>query len=319
MITKRNTYIILCIICLISLIFLQAILGDTPVPKELKLDVNKEKLIASPYAYLVSLFAMFYLALILAGVANLILFIARKIRNLPFIEAYAERRQFPLSEERASKLLFYILAFVLLAQFSEIFIYTHKKIFNTPGIFLLLNFALEVGVSLIVIKHLSSRWLDFHCKKKDIAIIFRVYSSMLVFIIAAAIFNNFLLEKIGIKAAPNPAITFFLNLKSKPLIVLLLSQVVLIGPLAEELFFRGFIYKLLRTKFNFLAAGFWTSSFFALLHRTPQDILPLFLISIILCYIYEKTQNILSPIMLHCAHNTLNISLLLLLKDFIKA
>jgi len=129
--------------------------------------------------------------------------------------------------------------------------------------------------------------------------------------------NNFFLEKFGIETTTNPAIELFLKIKSAFLFSLLLLQIVFFGPLVEELFFRGFIYKLLRKKYGFLLSATSSSLLFAALHRSSQDAFPLVILAIILCYVYEKTNNIASPILFHIIHNSLNASFLLLVKILI--
>jgi membrane protease YdiL (CAAX protease family) len=317
--SKRNTYAFFTLFCLITIIALPSFFYSTPQSiKESKWGIDTNALVKSPQARILFSLTSIYLSLICIGVANIAIFFIRKYHKQPLLRHAAEEKQFTLSEEKTSKLIFYATTFVLLVQLLEIFVYANKITTNTVSLALFLNCALELSVSFIVIKYLSSHWLDFSYRKYNMTSLISVYTAALPLVICAALLNNLILKKIGITPLSNPAISIFLHLKSKPLILLLFSQIVLFGPLAEELFFRGFVYKFMRTKFSFIAASAWTSFFFAMLHHTPQDMLPLFFISIALCYLYEKTQNILSPIIFHSIFNTFNFLLLFLLKDFIK-
>jgi membrane protease YdiL (CAAX protease family) len=78
----------------------------------------------------------------------------------------------------------------------------------------------------------------------------------------------------------------------------------LLSPLAEELVFRGLLYRKMREKWNpWLCAGI-VSPVFALVHLyfTNQVLLPL-LGGLIFCLGYEKTKSILTPLFLHTGGN----------------
>jgi membrane protease YdiL (CAAX protease family) len=62
-----------------------------------------------------------------------------------------------------------------------------------------------------------------------------------------------LFKKLGIEPTINPAIGVFLSLKDKFLLSLLSLQIVIFGPIAEELFFRGFLYRWIRGDSLFLS------------------------------------------------------------------
>lgn len=85
-------------------------------------------------------------------------------------------------------------------------------------------------------------------------------------------------------------------------------------PIIEELIFRGIIYNGLRSKLPPIFAITTTSVFFAVVHIEPWSILPIFIMSIFLCYSLEKTKSLAVPIVIHCVNNLTSISLLLLLE-----
>lgn len=77
----------------------------------------------------------------------------------------------------------------------------------------------------------------------------------------------------------------------------------LIGPIIEELMFRGIIYNELKNKFSNMKAILITTAFFALIHINIIQILYAFALGFILIYVYEKYKNIKAPIILHMASN----------------
>jgi membrane protease YdiL (CAAX protease family) len=93
------------------------------------------------------------------------------------------------------------------------------------------------------------------------------------------------------------------------LVLLLIVGTVLIvvAPVAEEFFFRGFFYRSLRSRMPALAAAAVNGMVFGLLHA-PNGLLAVPLISIlgfILCLLYERTGSLYPCIAVHAAHNTL--------------
>ncbi|GAV23903.1 CPBP family intramembrane glutamic endopeptidase [Carboxydothermus pertinax] len=78
---------------------------------------------------------------------------------------------------------------------------------------------------------------------------------------------------------------------------------VFLGPFAEELFFRGFSYPILK-KYMGVVGGIAVSSLlFGAMHFDPYRFLPLSIGGAILAYLYEKTGTLLSPFVAHATWN----------------
>ncbi|HEY6871850.1 MAG TPA: type II CAAX endopeptidase family protein [Geobacteraceae bacterium] len=77
------------------------------------------------------------------------------------------------------------------------------------------------------------------------------------------------------------------------------------GPILEEILFRGFIYRILKNRYNIVIAAIISSLIYMLIHNLQIQILYLFLPSLIYAYVYEKTSSILSSIVTHSLNNTL--------------
>lgn len=79
-----------------------------------------------------------------------------------------------------------------------------------------------------------------------------------------------------------------------------------LGPILEELLFRGIVFNGLK-KFNKQMKSILLASFiFAFFHSNPIQILYAFCLSFILIYVYEKYKNIKAPIIVHIASNIMN-------------
>lgn len=81
-------------------------------------------------------------------------------------------------------------------------------------------------------------------------------------------------------------------------------SVAIVAPIFEELIFRGMIYNQM-TKYNKMFAIVMTSALFGLLHLNLSQSIPAFFISLVLCYMYEKTQSLSVTILGHATNNFL--------------
>ena len=85
----------------------------------------------------------------------------------------------------------------------------------------------------------------------------------------------------------------------------------LVGPVAEELFFRGVLYTAVRQRLSRVAAMLVSASLFALIHTNLIGFLPILLLGCLLAYLYERTGSLISPLAIHIVHNSLLMSLAL--------
>ncbi len=78
---------------------------------------------------------------------------------------------------------------------------------------------------------------------------------------------------------------------------------VVLPPLAEEILFRGFLFTGLRNKLPFWATALIISGLFALAHGQVNVGLDVFALSLVLCFLREKTHSLWPGIMLHALKN----------------
>ena len=77
------------------------------------------------------------------------------------------------------------------------------------------------------------------------------------------------------------------------------------APLAEEVFFRGFLLTSLRTRLNTWPALLISSGIFALFHISPGLYVPTFLLGLAFGWVYLKTRSIWPAVFAHALHNSL--------------
>ena len=90
---------------------------------------------------------------------------------------------------------------------------------------------------------------------------------------------------------------------------------VLVAPVAEELFFRGGVYRFLKSRLPANLAVVMASAFFALSHFNLESLLPLFVLGWLLARLYERTGHIAAPMVFHALFNLAMILLTLAFPD----
>jgi membrane protease YdiL (CAAX protease family) len=110
-------------------------------------------------------------------------------------------------------------------------------------------------------------------------------------------------KKFGIEPAPQELIFIYLQTKSIPLLIFLFILSCFFAPFFEEIIFRGFLYPAIKERFTVPISIFITSLIFSLFHHEIFVFLGIFALSLILTYLFEKTQNLWVVIGLHFANN----------------
>lgn len=91
-----------------------------------------------------------------------------------------------------------------------------------------------------------------------------------------------------------------------PLTILFLFLVTtLVAPIAEEILFRGLLYKGLRAFLGVPGASLLSAFIFTLMHGLPTARLPIFILGMILNHLYERTGSLIPGITLHAVNNAL--------------
>jgi membrane protease YdiL (CAAX protease family) len=85
--------------------------------------------------------------------------------------------------------------------------------------------------------------------------------------------------------------------------------VIVVAPVAEEFFFRGFFYRALRTRLGVLSAAAIDGLVFGLIHFTGADTLELLpilgVLGFMFCLVYERTGTLYTVIGLHAFNNSI--------------
>lgn len=98
-----------------------------------------------------------------------------------------------------------------------------------------------------------------------------------------------------------PSLPSMLRLTGTPVGVGLVATV--LAPLAEEVFFRGFVFRALARKAGVPAGIVLSSLLFAVGHLHPGAIVPTFLLGLMLAWLYWRTSSLWNAIFAHFAFN----------------
>ncbi len=105
----------------------------------------------------------------------------------------------------------------------------------------------------------------------------------------------------------------FKSLTSSYEYILAFLALVVMAPLAEELLFRGYLFGRLRHFISFVPATIITSLLFGLVHWQWNVGVDVFILSLALCYLREKTGSLWAAIFLHSLKNGIAFTLLFIL------
>jgi uncharacterized protein len=116
-----------------------------------------------------------------------------------------------------------------------------------------------------------------------------------------------LVAKFHIKTPTQQAVTTLQDASSLASRIYLIVFYISIGPVGEELLFRGILYPCIKQA-GFPRIALWgTSLAFAAIHVNLPIFLPLLVLGLVSVWLYEKTNNLLASITLHASFNAIEL------------
>ena len=123
------------------------------------------------------------------------------------------------------------------------------------------------------------------------------------------------LEHLGIKPETQEAVEALRGARQGLGLMVFALVTVVIAPLGEELLFRGVLYPAIKHA-GFPKLALWGSSaLFAAIHFNLSIFLPLLLLSLLLVWLYEQTDNLLAPLTAHAMFNAANLVMFFVYTD----
>lgn len=118
------------------------------------------------------------------------------------------------------------------------------------------------------------------------------------------------LTRLGISTEQQDLLRLFLEIDRPALLIVMLILATLVAPVAEELLFRGAIFRYLRTRVPHWLALLVPAVLFAALHGNWVSFAPLVVLAAIYSLGYERTGRIATPIVAHACFNLHTVLLL---------
>jgi len=116
-------------------------------------------------------------------------------------------------------------------------------------------------------------------------------------------------ERLGIQPPVEPIHELLFVRQERWILALTVLLACVIGPIAEELFFRGVIFSAVRRYGSRLTAMLVSGGLFAAVHTNLVGFVPILLLGCLLAERYERSGSLAGPIAVHMLHNTLLIGL----------
>ncbi len=125
------------------------------------------------------------------------------------------------------------------------------------------------------------------------------------------------LQLLGREPSPQPAFTIYFSESRGSVLTWLIVMITLVGPAAEEVFFRGLLYGWLRVRWGIRPALGLSAALFALLHGDPVAFVPILGLGLLFGWVYERTGSLLAPVSIHVLHNAGMLALASALKSLV--
>lgn len=141
------------------------------------------------------------------------------------------------------------------------------------------------------------------------------YAVILPIILVAGFLVEFATKNAGVTPEHQAVVQRFLEERSYLGILAIIAFGALIGPVTEEVLFRGFLQPALKEVMGGMKAILLTSFFFALIHFNLYIFIQIFILGLLLGYLYEKTGTLVAPLSVHILHNSVSLCVLLWIKQ----
>lgn len=210
-------------------------------------------------------------------------------------------------------------AFVILQSFFSRVI----PAFNNENFRMIFNTAVMnvVGISVIlyfIVKkyHQDIKEAGLTLKKFSTGVFYAItgYMALLPILVIILVITFFVTRFLEYKPPVQPIVEVFIKEKGTSMLWFSAVFAAVFGPIAEEIFFRGFMYNAVKKKTGIFWAVIITSAIFSLLHAHIVGFFPIFALGVLLAYLYEKTGSLVPSMAVHITHNLGMVILVFLMK-----
>lgn len=196
---------------------------------------------------------------------------------------------------------------------SNFFMVVHTTVIDLTALFLMVHFVRqrEGAGRLVFGVRAPEGWI------REIFMGIKSYFAIIPYFMLTLVLLLLFISRWAYEPPPHPLIGVFVQEGERAPWVVIYSLILAcgIGPIVEEVFFRGFLYPVVRKLIGIHWAMVVTSVLFALIHENLFSFLPIFILGLALAYLYEHRGNLLACIALHIFHNTVFVTYFFLIKE----
>jgi membrane protease YdiL (CAAX protease family) len=116
--------------------------------------------------------------------------------------------------------------------------------------------------------------------------------------------HNAILMLLGVDTQGDQILQLFAALDSPAWFIIV---GVILAPIVEETFFRGFLFQGFRQKYGWISGAFLSSAIFGAAHLDPVAFIPTFILGFLLAYMYHRSNSVWPGIILHVLVNALGL------------
>ncbi|MGB2630257.1 MAG: CPBP family intramembrane glutamic endopeptidase, partial [Candidatus Omnitrophota bacterium] len=129
------------------------------------------------------------------------------------------------------------------------------------------------------------------------------YVTLVPILLGIMLVTYFVIKWFAYEPPVQPIVEIFMKEKEPTILLMSTLFAAIFGPIAEEIFFRGFMYGAIKKTFGIFWAMIITSAVFSILHTHVVGFLPIMMLGLLLAFLYEKTGSLISCMSVHIAHN----------------
>ncbi|MFC1548402.1 lysostaphin resistance A-like protein [Candidatus Omnitrophota bacterium] len=129
------------------------------------------------------------------------------------------------------------------------------------------------------------------------------YVALVPILLGIMVITFFVTKLIKYQPPVQPIVEVFMEEKETAVLWLSTLFAAIFGPVAEEIFFRGFMYNAIKRTLGMFWGMIITAAVFSMLHAHIAGFLPIMALGILLAYLYEKTGSLVTSMSVHIMHN----------------
>lgn len=282
----------------------------------------KEKI--KQYPRLIGFITFAIFLTLLAGLGIDIFLLSRKMRGLPIFQATAPPVTVGWGLREVAQLfifLFFLEAVIILSEMTVGF-FVDIKHWNRDVLLMANSLVRNLGVMCLVL--VWAKW-RFHARFESIGLTAKDfwknvkrgivgYLALIPILFAILLVLSFAAQFFSYEPEPQAVVQIYLKGSSDNILFIFTLFVALVGPVIEEIFFRGFTYTAFRDRFGVRWATIASAFLFALLHMNFIAFIPIFFLGVFLAVLFEKTRSLVPSMTVHMTHNFLMVNAALFFK-----